>query len=215
MRLKGTIVEWRDDGGFGFIEPAGGGDRVFCHVKAFAVRVRRPRPGDGVTYVTKKDAQGRVQAADVRPLGLEQAAYNANVGRRSSRAAPKAEKPRASSSVGAYVFIAIFAVVLAVLLIRGLISPFVPMIYFVVSGLTMFAYAFDKSAALNARWRTQEQTLHVFELLGGWPGALIAQQLFRHKTNKTSFQTTFWVCVFANIAGLALYAAITGGYIQT
>jgi uncharacterized membrane protein YsdA (DUF1294 family) len=94
-----------------------------------------------------------------------------------------------------------------VLLIRGLISPFVPMIYFAVSGLTMFAYAFDKSAALNVRWRTQEQTLHVFELLGGWPGALITQQLFRHKTNKTSFRITFWVCVFANVAGLALYAA--------
>ena len=93
------------------------------------------------------------------------------------------------------------------LLVRDLISPFVPISYVVVSGVTMFAYAFDKSAALNARWRTQEQTLHVLELLGGWPGALIAQQLFRHKTNKTSYQVAFWFCVFANLAGLALYAS--------
>jgi cold shock CspA family protein len=79
MRLKGTIIEWRDDRGFGFIEPARGGKKVFCHVKAFAIRVRRPQPGDAVTSVAKKDAQGRVQAADVRPNGLEQAAYNSNV----------------------------------------------------------------------------------------------------------------------------------------
>ena len=88
MRLKGTIIEWRDDRGFGFIEPAAGGEKVFCHVKAFAIRVRRPQPGDSVTFIRKKDAQGRTQAADVRPSGLEQAAYNANVGRRASRSAP-------------------------------------------------------------------------------------------------------------------------------
>jgi uncharacterized membrane protein YsdA (DUF1294 family)/cold shock CspA family protein len=206
MRLKGTIIEWRDDRGFGFIEPAGGGEKVFCHVKAFAVRARRPEPGDAVTFTRKKDAQGRIQAADVRPSGLEQAAYNSNVGRRSARSAPKPKKPRASSSAAAYIFIAVFAVALAVLLIRHLIPSFVPMIYVVVSGLTMFAYAFDKSAALNARRRTPEQTLHVLELLGGWPGALIAQQLFRHKTNKTSYQVAFWFCVIVNLAVLALYA---------
>ncbi|WP_153605141.1 DUF1294 domain-containing protein, partial [Pseudomonas aeruginosa] len=34
--------------------------------------------------------------------------------------------------------------------------------------------------------------LHLFELLGGWPGALVAQQVFRHKTRKLSFQLVFW-----------------------
>jgi uncharacterized membrane protein YsdA (DUF1294 family)/cold shock CspA family protein len=206
MRLKGTIAEWRDDRGFGFIEPVGGGDRVFCHVKAFVVRVRRPQPGDGVTYIARKDAQGRIQAAEVRPVGLEQAAYNANVRSRSARSARKPEKRRASSGVGAYVFIAIFATALVVLVVRALIPPFVPLIYLVVSGLAIFAYAFDKSAAMNARWRTQEQTLHVLELFGGWPGALLAQQWFRHKTSKTSFRVAFWFCVVLNVAGLGVYA---------
>jgi uncharacterized membrane protein YsdA (DUF1294 family)/cold shock CspA family protein len=206
MRIKGTITDWREDRGFGFIEPAGGGEKIFCHVKAFAIRVRRPQPGDAVTYVAKKDAQGRVQAADVRPSGLEQAAYKSNIGRRSSRA-PKAERSRRSSSVGAYVFITVFAVALSIAAIRGLISPFVPLIYLVLSGLTIFAYAFDKSAAMNARWRTQEQTLHLLELLGGWPGALIAQQLFRHKSSKSSYQAAFWICVLVNLAGLGLYAS--------
>jgi uncharacterized membrane protein YsdA (DUF1294 family) len=37
-------------------------------------------------------------------------------------------------------------------------------------------------------------------LFGGWPGALIAQQQFRHKTVKASFQSVFWVTVFVNVA---------------
>jgi uncharacterized membrane protein YsdA (DUF1294 family)/cold shock CspA family protein len=205
-RLKGTLIEWQDDRGFGFIEPAGGGEKIFCHVKAFAVRVRRPEAGDGVSFVTKKDAHGRIQAADVQPIGLEQAAYTSNAKRCAPISAAKQEKTRPTSSAAAYVFIAAFAVVLAVLLIRGLVSPLVPAIYVVVSLLTIFAYAFDKSAAMNDRWRTEEQTLHVLETLGGWPGALIAQRLFRHKTNKTSYQVAFWLCVFVNLAALALCA---------
>jgi len=31
--------------------------------------------------------------------------------------------------------------------------------------------------------------------LGGWPGALLAQQLFRHKTRKLSYQLLFWAIV--------------------
>jgi uncharacterized membrane protein YsdA (DUF1294 family) len=37
--------------------------------------------------------------------------------------------------------------------------------------------------------------LHASELLGGWPGALVAQQVFRHKTRKLSYQSAFWLIV--------------------
>jgi uncharacterized membrane protein YsdA (DUF1294 family) len=40
-------------------------------------------------------------------------------------------------------------------------------------------------------------------LLGGWPGALLAQDLFRHKTSKTVFQAMFWCTVLLNCGGLA------------
>ena len=52
-----------------------------------------------------------------------------------------------------------------------------------------------RSAALKQRWRTPETTLHLFELAGGWPGALLAQQAFRHKTRKPSYQVAFWLIV--------------------
>ena len=56
----------------------------------------------------------------------------------------------------------------------------------------------DKSAALSGRLRTSEDTLLVVGLLGGWPGALIAQKLLRHKSRKGSFQLLFWGTVALN-----------------
>ena len=78
MRFKGTLIDWKDDRGFGFIEPAEGGARIFCHLKAFEVRVRRPMPGDKLTCEVGEDAQGRVCAVRVRPVGLEDARYQSN-----------------------------------------------------------------------------------------------------------------------------------------
>lgn len=60
----------------------------------------------------------------------------------------------------------------------------------------------DKSAAVRNAWRTQERTLHLFGLLGGWPGALAAQRMFRHKSSKASFQATYWITVVLNCAAL-------------
>lgn len=47
--------------------------------------------------------------------------------------------------------------------------------------------------------RTQESTLHGLSLIGGWPGALIAQQSLRHKTRKEEFRFVFWLTVVINI----------------
>lgn len=67
--------------------------------------------------------------------------------------------------------------------------------YGVVSVLAFFLYWRDKRKAREANWRTPENVLHAVELAGGWPGALIAQQLFRHKTRKIFFQLIFWAIV--------------------
>ena len=64
--------------------------------------------------------------------------------------------------------------------------------------LAFIAYHFDKSAAVHNRWRTPERTLHLIALLGGWPGALVAQRLVRHKSAKPSFQMVFWLTVLLN-----------------
>ncbi|MGF6108524.1 DUF1294 domain-containing protein [Pseudomonas frederiksbergensis] len=67
--------------------------------------------------------------------------------------------------------------------------------YGVVSVVAFFLYWSDKRKARTDTWRTPENVLHAVELAGGWPGALLAQQVFRHKTRKVSFQLVFWLIV--------------------
>lgn len=67
--------------------------------------------------------------------------------------------------------------------------------YGAVSLMTFLLYWNDKRKARAEVWRTPENVLHAMELAGGWPGALLAQQMFRHKTRKVSFQVVFWFIV--------------------
>lgn len=72
---------------------------------------------------------------------------------------------------------------------------------YLVTSLTCFvAYAMDKSAAHASAWRTPEAMLLVLGLVGGWPGALLAQQWLRHKTSKRAFQWKFQLTVALNLA---------------
>ena len=65
---------------------------------------------------------------------------------------------------------------------------------------TVAIYAYDKRAAVASEQRIPENRLHLLELLGGWPGALLAQRWLRHKNRKLSYQAAFWACVLAHEA---------------
>jgi uncharacterized membrane protein YsdA (DUF1294 family) len=73
-------------------------------------------------------------------------------------------------------------------------------VYLTMSLLAVFLYWRDKRQARVSGWRTPEKILHGVELLGGWPGALLAQQVFRHKTRKVSYQLLFWLIVLLHQA---------------
>lgn len=68
----------------------------------------------------------------------------------------------------------------------------------------------DKRAAERAGRRTPEKTLHILALIGGWPGALLAQQLLRHKSLKAEFRSAFWATVLFNVAGFIWLASPSG-----
>ncbi len=53
--------------------------------------------------------------------------------------------------------------------------------------VTFLAFAIDKSRAIHNRRRIPEKTLHLLELLGGWPGACLAIAFLRHKNRKLPF----------------------------
>ncbi len=67
----------------------------------------------------------------------------------------------------------------------------------VLNALTYWAYAWDKRRAQEGEWRVSEARLHLLELLGGWPGAWLAQRRLRHKCSKGSYQIVFWLIVLA------------------
>lgn len=185
MRYQGRITTWKDDKGFGFITPNGDTTQVFVHINSFSNRQRRPTGNEIVTYELKVDGKGRAQAGAVAFVG-EQAAPSSSS--RQSNIPP--------------LFACCFLIFVAASAFTGKLPKVVPALYFVASLVAFFAYAFDKSAALHNRWRTQESTLHLFALLGGWPGALAAQRVLRHKSKKTSFQAVFWGTVFLNCGAL-------------
>lgn len=212
MRRRGLIKKWNDEKGFGFIAAEGESVDVFFHINSFRHLNFRPVIGQAVTYNLGTDERNRPQALDVRmefsakdtapgrlpgispPRRLPQTLPGA-LSRSSTRRLPDWTMRRAFTCFAA-AFIA--ALVLGAWLDR--ISSAVPTFYVVVSVFTAAIYASDKDRAGRAQWRTSEKTLHLLELCGGWPGALIAQHWIRHKVGKPWFQATFWLIVLGHLA---------------
>lgn len=184
MRYQGKISHWKDDQGFGFITPNGGGEEAFVHIKAFARRGRRPVDGELVTYELSSDAKGRARAEKVRFVD--------------ERSTVSPSPPGG----GLLWLVALFFIFVLGAAWQGKLPRLVPGIYLAASLLAFAAYARDKSAARNNEWRTQESTLHLIALLGGWPGALLAQRLLRHKSRKMAFQLVFWMTLLLNCGAL-------------
>lgn len=184
---KGTLTQWDDTKGYGFITPDGGGAKLFVHVKAFGLRPQRPFIGERLRYREGRDAQGKKRALDVQSL--------------MPKAAPPAPRPRDGGRV--LLLIPAFAgFVLTVHLLWG-VPNWLWGIYTAMSLATFITYALDKRAATRGDWRVPENTLHALALACGWPGALLAQRLLRHKSAKRSFRRVYWVMVGVNVAVFA------------
>ncbi|MBI5707151.1 MAG: cold shock and DUF1294 domain-containing protein [Armatimonadetes bacterium] len=179
---RGLIATWEDEKGYGFIEPAGGGERLFVHIKAFGRLQSRPTKGDTVLFVLGRDAKGRPRAESAEIVG--------------PAAARKSAHPRVVPALwptGAYfglTFLGSFV---------GSLPIAVPLVTLMLSFMTYLVYGLDKRKAEDAAWRVPESTLHLLALLGGWPGAFAAQRLLRHKSRKTGFLAMFWFTVALNL----------------
>lgn len=102
-------------------------------------------------------------------------------------------------SGGSWLVLLAFLVGYATVSIRWPLPYWVGAIYLVASIACFTAYAADKRAARGGRWRVSENTLLFLGVIGGWPGAIVAQQTLRHKTKKASFRFGFWVTVVVNL----------------
>ena len=205
MEKRGVLKSWNDGKGFGFIQPEGGGEPLFVHISAMRGD-SRPQVGDNVLYVAGRDAQGRPRAQHMRHAGLsldrpairrKPAAARQPAGGNPPKSSRRADAARIRDLPLKLLILAGLCLLPAwgslALLGQGMF--WVALAYPLVSLFSFCQYWLDKQHAQKGRWRTPENSLHIAELLGGWPGALVAQQVFRHKTRKASFQLVFWAIV--------------------
>jgi uncharacterized membrane protein YsdA (DUF1294 family) len=78
------------------------------------------------------------------------------------------------------------------------------------SVVAVVAYALDKRAAVRGARRIPEVRLHTLSLLGGWPGALLAMRLFKHKRRKAAFVRVFWLTVVVQVLVVGLMLRLIG-----
>ena len=197
MRIEGVLKSWNDERGFGFIEPTLGGQDIFVHIKACEARVGRPEVGQRLSFEIETTAAGKKRAKNVR-LDIQRRA-RASVRRRG-------DSP-AQWGTASYFAIPAFAAVYLVVAVLWRIPNWVAGAYLAASVACFAAYAVDKSAAVAQRWRVSERALLLLGLAGGWPGAIVAQQVLRHKSNKASFRSAFWASVVLNVLGFVIAAS--------
>lgn len=216
MSRIGRIEQWNDDKGYGFVRPLesqAGADatRAFVHIRTIERAGRRPANGDLVRYGIERDAKGRLNAVDVTFLNasamraMAQAKHDAKAAARERRASGQR-----MSQLRRVVFTATVAA-LAGGWWLGFWPVLVPLAYATMSLVTFFVYRGDKLSAEHDQRRTPEKALHMLDMLGGWPGGLLAQHVFRHKSSKAGFQFVFWITVLLNCAALA-WLARAGGF---
>ena len=108
--------------------------------------------------------------------------------------------------LGALALVCLFGLLLGLGVVNQRLPAWLPWLIGLASLVTAVLYAFDKRAAIRSEHRIAESTLHLAGLAGGWPGALLAQSLFRHKTVKRRFRQWFWCTVFLHCVTLAWLA---------
>ena len=183
---KGKLILWNDEKGFGFVRPESKEKDLFIHISAIKNYQkglsRRPVVGDAVVYAPvppgNDDKQRRITNASIH--GLNQGLFGTD-----------AEQGPWWSSLGLQM-LAGAPILLSFHVIWRTGNPLPLVSYIFMSALSSLYYAADKRRALTHSWRVPEIYLHCFELLGGWPGALLSQKAFRHKNRKGHYRRVFW-----------------------
>ena len=196
IRRSGVLTDWSDERGFGFVVPADGSRRVFAHISEFPRDGPRPADGDELSFEIGGGGDGRRQALGINVV---QSARRARV---ELERAQRAERGRARISWLAISVVPLFAILFVLVAVYWMMPLWAILLYPLMSVATFALYYLDKSAALRGGWRTRETTLQLAALVGGWPGAVVAQQLLRHKNRKATFQAAFWCIVVLNVAVL-------------
>ncbi|MCF4010506.1 DUF1294 domain-containing protein [Rheinheimera sp. UJ63] len=194
MQLTGKVVFWQDKKGFGFLFCEQTNQKLFFHIRDFAQPKHRPAEGDLLRFDLGTDKKGRPIAVS---LSIDSSATIAPPKER--LVIPKNTVDLEYAKDLALYFRAAFLMLVIISLLFGTLPYILPILYIEVSIFTYWLYQADKNAAIARQsQRLPEESLQMFSLIGGWPGALFAQKKLAHKRSKPLFQREFWLIVLAN-----------------
>jgi len=218
-REKGTLEDWHDSRGFGFIRRPGGG-KLYVHMKSIGKSTERPKAGDTLSYEIGEGAGGRPAATKVRimelprpkaapppaPAAATPTASLAATGPQPAPISPSRREPRPGMR---HISMRTAAAATIIVLIGnnimlGRFPVWVGLLYLIGSIASWLFYQADKRAAERREWRAPERRLHLADLTFGIVGGLLAQHVLRHKTYKPGFVTVTALITALHVLTLGL-----------
>ncbi|QNE46384.1 DUF1294 domain-containing protein [Glaciihabitans sp. INWT7] len=214
-RVTGTLTSWNDDRGFGFLTTDVGDRRVFVHISAFPRSAARPLLGEALSFEIETADDGRSVARRVNGERMAQSASSPP----EPPAAPRRttiQRVLAGRRPASFDYLAIigFFLVYVFVSVQWPMPPWVLGVYLLTSVLSFIVYAVDKRAATSGGWRISESSLLALGIIGGWPGAIVGQQVFRHKTRKRGFRSAFWGTVVLNVLAFVTFSVVLSERLQ-
>lgn len=222
MRKLGTVVRWDEAKGFGFIHSPQANAQLFFHIRDWRGDMS-PTVQQRVNFEEIHVGGKGPRAMDVRPEGrptrasapTPEAKHVQRPMVRPVRSPQSVPISRRTSSRGQQAIVwPAFALMLtwAALLVTGVILDRISWqllpATLLLNLITFYLYWQDKFAATRGAWRTAENTLHLFGLIGGWPGAWFAHQVLRHKSSKQAFRRVYWITAIMNVTLLCIWMTV-------
>jgi len=218
MKKQGTVVRWDSAKGFGFIRSGQTTADVFFHIRDYRGS-EAPVVGQSVGFEEIVIGGKGPRAMDVHPAGMPASGMPRPAARRPSttsrpppaprptapRRPPPPASPRTDTTGVALGLMLLWIALLGLGVWRGQLGWVLLPALLGLNLMTFFLYWQDKHAAQHGQWRTKENHLHLLALLGGWPGAWLAQRVLRHKTVKAPFVLGYWATVGLHLVLLALW----------
>lgn len=196
---SGELIQWNNNGGYGFVRDGTGRD-FYVHVSKVAGG--RPKLGDTLSFEVQTSKKGRPSAVNVVITGTTQPV---------PVPVQAALRPN-SSNVSRYTLgLRTAAATMMTLLILWAIgahhvSPWISVVYAGMGLASALLYRFDKLYAMTKQWRVSESNLHIMDFSFGIIGGLCAQEVYRHKTVKPRFVATTWAIALFHTVVLAFLA---------
>ncbi|WEK04126.1 MAG: DUF1294 domain-containing protein [Candidatus Devosia phytovorans] len=197
MRKSGELVQWNNQGGYGFVRDEAGRD-YYVHISTIADG-GRPKIGDILSFEIGKGRKGKPAAQAVTIT------ETAPPPQQTLRDAPPAHISR--FRLGLRTAAATLMTLLILWAIGMERAPvWIGLLYAAMGAGSALLYRFDKLYALTGRYRVSENNLHLVDLCFGIIGGLAAQEVYRHKTVKPGFVAGTWAIALVHTLGLAALA---------